>query len=337
MTDVNSVARAELRSFIERIERLEEEKAAISGDIKDVKSEAKGRGYNVGAINTIIKLRKKDANERAEEEAILDVHMAALGMIPEPTLFDEPHDHETGELSPRLAKQVIDGMQTEAGRSALMAAVDIMIAREEAEEEFHTNPEEAAEAKGAATNDAEDRGEGDTDRQRPPGPGTTDGGRQGVREQEASAPVPASNSKTDAAISRPGLASLDRPEIENRSDEEAPEADASGGMQDEIAIHPATQSAAASQGEAEAPSAEISPSTIAQPIRLTGNEKGHDANTGGRHVTVDQSTAAQAVVPFSATATSLRPNCRSPDNCGGYGRNHCGSCQKAMRELEAAE
>ncbi|KQV28540.1 hypothetical protein ASC97_05750 [Rhizobium sp. Root1203] len=70
-----------MRSFIERVERLEEEKAAISDDIKDVIGEAKGRGYDTKAIRTIIKMRKKDANERLEEESILDTYKAALGMI----------------------------------------------------------------------------------------------------------------------------------------------------------------------------------------------------------------------------------------------------------------
>ena len=75
-----SVAAAELRSIIERIERLEEEKAALASDIKDVLGEAKGRGYDTKAIKTILRLRKKDANERLEEESILQTYMAALGM-----------------------------------------------------------------------------------------------------------------------------------------------------------------------------------------------------------------------------------------------------------------
>ena len=77
---VENVAAAELRQFIERVERLEEEKAAIQSDIKDVMGEAKGRGYDTKAIRTIIRLRKKDANERLEEESILQTYMAALGM-----------------------------------------------------------------------------------------------------------------------------------------------------------------------------------------------------------------------------------------------------------------
>jgi uncharacterized protein (UPF0335 family) len=66
--------------FIERVERLEEEKKTIQDDIKDVLSEAKGRGYDTKAIKTILRLRKKDRDERLEEEAILQTYMAALGM-----------------------------------------------------------------------------------------------------------------------------------------------------------------------------------------------------------------------------------------------------------------
>ena len=75
-----SVTRDQLRSVIERIERLEEEKKTISDDIRDVFAEAKGNGYDVKALRTIVRLRKQDANERAEHEAILDTYMNALGM-----------------------------------------------------------------------------------------------------------------------------------------------------------------------------------------------------------------------------------------------------------------
>lgn len=76
-----SVAADQLKAFIERIERLEEEKAGIAGDIKDVYAEAKGNGFDVKALRTIIRLRKQDADERAEQETILETYMQALGMI----------------------------------------------------------------------------------------------------------------------------------------------------------------------------------------------------------------------------------------------------------------
>jgi uncharacterized protein (UPF0335 family) len=71
----------QLKAFIERIERLEEEKKAIADDIKDVYAEAKGSGFDVKALRTIVRLRKQDPDERREEETILETYMHALGML----------------------------------------------------------------------------------------------------------------------------------------------------------------------------------------------------------------------------------------------------------------
>jgi uncharacterized protein (UPF0335 family) len=76
-----TVAAGQLRSFIERIERLEEDKKAIADDIKEVFAEMKGTGFDTKAVRTLIRLRKKDQAERQEEEAILDLYKAALGMV----------------------------------------------------------------------------------------------------------------------------------------------------------------------------------------------------------------------------------------------------------------
>jgi uncharacterized protein (UPF0335 family) len=75
-----TVAAGQLRAFIERIERLEEEKKTISDDIKEVYAECKGTGFDVKAVRQLIRLRKQDQAERQEAEAILDLYMAALGM-----------------------------------------------------------------------------------------------------------------------------------------------------------------------------------------------------------------------------------------------------------------
>ncbi len=75
-----TVAAGQLRALIERIERLEEEKQTLADDIKEVYGEAKGTGFDTKAIRTIIRLRKKDQSERQEEEAMLDLYKAALGM-----------------------------------------------------------------------------------------------------------------------------------------------------------------------------------------------------------------------------------------------------------------
>ena len=76
----SGVAADELKQFIERIERLEEEKAGIASDIKDVFAELKGRGFDTKAVRKILGIRKKDHAERQEEEAILELYMQALGM-----------------------------------------------------------------------------------------------------------------------------------------------------------------------------------------------------------------------------------------------------------------
>lgn len=71
----------QLKSLIERIERLEEEKRTIAGDIKEVYAEAKANGFDTKIIRKVIALRKKEAAEREEEETMLDLYMTALGMI----------------------------------------------------------------------------------------------------------------------------------------------------------------------------------------------------------------------------------------------------------------
>jgi len=76
-----TVAAGQLRAFIERIERLEEEKKTISDDIKEVYAEMKGTGFDTKAVRAIIRLRKQDQAERQEAEAILDLYKAALGMV----------------------------------------------------------------------------------------------------------------------------------------------------------------------------------------------------------------------------------------------------------------
>lgn len=74
-------AKDQLKAFVERIERLDEERKGIADDIKDVYAEAKGSGFDVKALRTLIRLRKMDADERRESETILETYMHALGML----------------------------------------------------------------------------------------------------------------------------------------------------------------------------------------------------------------------------------------------------------------
>jgi uncharacterized protein (UPF0335 family) len=74
-------AKDHLKAFVERVERLEEEKKAIADDVRDVYAEAKANGFDVKALRTVVKLRKLDVNERKEQEAVLETYMHALGML----------------------------------------------------------------------------------------------------------------------------------------------------------------------------------------------------------------------------------------------------------------
>ena len=77
----NGIAADQLRSIVERIERLESEKHALAEDIREVYAEAKSNGYSPKVIRQVVKLRKQDANERAEQEALLDLYLSALGEL----------------------------------------------------------------------------------------------------------------------------------------------------------------------------------------------------------------------------------------------------------------
>ncbi len=89
MSDVGGVAGERLRSFIQRIERLEEEKKTISDDIREVFSEAKSNGFDPKIMRQVLRLRKMETADRQEQEALLETYLAALGMA-EPTDAPEP-------------------------------------------------------------------------------------------------------------------------------------------------------------------------------------------------------------------------------------------------------
>ncbi len=80
MPDTGGIAGERLRSFIERIERLEEERTALGADIREVYSEAKGVGFDTKVMRQLVRLRKLDSQDRQEQEAVLDLYKSALGM-----------------------------------------------------------------------------------------------------------------------------------------------------------------------------------------------------------------------------------------------------------------
>ena len=107
-TKAGPIAADRLKSFVERIEKLEEERKAIGGDIKDVYSEAKGVGYDVKTMRKIVSLRSMDAADRAEAETLLDVYCHALGMVHAAPGHSaaEPTEDELEERAGRIVAEV---------------------------------------------------------------------------------------------------------------------------------------------------------------------------------------------------------------------------------------
>lgn len=95
MATLGTSAAKQLRQLIEQVERLEEEKKALSGDISDKFVEAKGLGFDVKIMRKVIAMRKKSKTEREEEEAIMDAYLSALGMLDTP-LYDWADEQEKG-------------------------------------------------------------------------------------------------------------------------------------------------------------------------------------------------------------------------------------------------
>ena len=81
MADAGGIAADRLKSFIERIERLEEEKSAIAGDIREVYSEAKSTGFETKIMRQVVRLRKMEAHDREEQEQLLDLYKRAVGLV----------------------------------------------------------------------------------------------------------------------------------------------------------------------------------------------------------------------------------------------------------------
>ncbi|TWB61664.1 hypothetical protein FBZ98_1011009 [Rhizobium sp. ERR 922] len=243
----------------------------------------------IEAVKAAIKRRraaKKDPMAVEEKDALIDEIFEEITTSPRAPRATrekiEKFDPETGEIlediNPHLAKQIVDGMQTEAGRAALMTAVDILIERDEAEEQNAPRP---------SINDE---------------------------------PSPEAGPQAEASPAGTGSGTLaDR---DGRHEGEA----VSAGLPTNSEIAPA------SQGEAEAPSAErVSP---------THDTSSAVANTGGDHVTASSNHAASqagAIVnPAPAIKHRFRPNCQHRDHCKSGTVDHCHSCKVAMREGDAA-
>jgi len=112
VSSADGVAANELKQFIERLERLEEEKDGIQGDIKEVFAEAKGRGFDTKAIRQILRIRKQDHSERQEQEAILELYMQALGMLVDTPLGRAAMSREFRDTRVTISATGMDPIET---------------------------------------------------------------------------------------------------------------------------------------------------------------------------------------------------------------------------------
>lgn len=263
---------AQIKAFIDRILRLKEEQDTIGEDIRDIYAEAKSMGFDKTAMGNVVahlrKVSKKGHDTVAEQGAIFDLYLCAYegksSHAPAPARVREnieQFDPTIGEIidadvSAKLVETIAAGVQTEVGRAALIAAVDIMIAREDAEDhEASAGTAPAVETSLAA------------------------------REAE------------ESAVSNSEIASAPQGEIESPS----AEAEASG--------------AKAGGGDVE-----------------SSAERARNAATNVANAAESVTAGETATNSIGKPKYVLRPNCRNPEACGGYGANHCHPCQKAVRE-----
>jgi uncharacterized protein (UPF0335 family) len=340
----------QLKAYVDRVLRLKEEQDTLGDDIREVYAEAKGEGYDKTVMGKLVahlrKVAKSGEDAVSEQADIFDTYLTAYhrasGTAVATHTHEENYYRETGEVldtNPRLIKQVVDGMQTAAGRAALIAAVDIMIDREEEEhpashgektvrpepaasfvEEIAATipPETANETVGgfpvaAAPTSAEETGAIQSTRQ---GAGMERGMYPGVTGGESAA----NNSEMDRATEGSFETGSEAAEKGREAIPAGPEGvDLNHAGAGES---PVTEFAPASHGEAEAPSL----TAADQP------QAGDDDVTAQAAAKTNQ---AGSVSKAPATFT-LRPNCLRPESCAGHGTSHCHACKVAMREGEAA-
>jgi len=295
MSDAHGIARDQLRAFIERIERLEEEKKSIADDIKDVYGEAKSLGFDSKILRKVISIRKQDADERAEQEAILDTYLHALGMI-QLDIFEEP---ET-QTSPKLVATVATAMQTQAGRAALLTAVDIMIDREERfDAETGEILDDQTEIATASQGEIES----------PSATAEASGANAGGEDVNGSAERANINAVASAS-----------------------------GPDEKRAFHSPEQAReflTKAEEETEAKGA-VTVDTASRANEESDRQRASGAGPadGRQHGGGDPLAVAGDHAPsfIAKPKSALRPNCRNPEVCSGYGDKHCHGCTVAMRE-----
>lgn len=297
MSDAHGVARDQLRAFVERIERLEEEKKTIADDIKDVYGEAKAMGFDTVILKRVVALRKKDAQERMEQEMILSTYLIALGMLDEGSMpDDEPPAPKASRKpamalqSPRMAAEAVS--ERTAFTGATVAPVLVEADKAEAVAGGLGQPEAIPALTGQF-------------------PGVNVGGpeRAGVTVVGTESGTVASPKVLDG---RSPVAGESRHHCDVSEDEAG----------QTLTGNPIPDIAPASQGEAEAP---------------TGSTSGKTDGGDHEVALPDSHAAKAGPHSFSESrpAYILRPNCQHPDLCRSGTIDHCHGCKSAMREREA--
>ncbi|KQU96808.1 hypothetical protein ASD00_18350 [Ensifer sp. Root31] len=285
----------QLKAYIDRVLRLKEEQDTLGDDIREVYAEAKSEGYDKTIMGKLVahlrKIAKSGEDAVSEQEMNFDTYLQAYhrasGTAVATHTHEEQYDPNTGEIldgsvDAKLVQTIAAGVQTETGRKALIAAVDIMIEREDAQErrsdgglDIITKHTEIATNEGGAKPDSVDMAQGSVPDLEPSGP---DVNGQPNSPEEATKFL----TKAEEGAEAKGTATVDP----------------------------------VSRAEAETD-------------RQRSSEAG--PTDGRRQGGVEPSAAAVAPAPSFLTKppSPLRPNCQRPENCGGYGRTHCGTCLRA--------
>lgn len=307
-------ADAKLKSYIDRILRCREAEDLAKDDTRAVYKELADDGYEkaiVGQVVTFLRKREKDSDKLNEQSAKFDLYLQA---------YEQPsHVHARARedaINPRLAKQVVDGMQTEVGRGALVAAVDIMIEQEEAEEEIQANPEETG-----------DHGDAESV------PVVDAGSRPVVGRSTTATSEKMDATGGESAATAPKVLDGGSPVAGERRHHCDVSEDETG---QNLTGNPIIEIASASQGEAEVPSAErVTPHGSGSAVANVGGEDvdGSVSRAGQSHTS---NTAGALVNQAPAINHRFRPNCQHRDHCKSGTADHCHSCKLSMRQGSAA-
>lgn len=330
----DSVAQDQLKAFIFRIERMEEEKAAIAADIKEIYAEAKGNGFDTKILRKIVTIRKQDANERMEQEALLELYMDALGMqqAHEDAMDRALRRGSAGHSAPLFAGRVefiSEPLPTKAAGQAGGATApnsDSSVENEAAEISTPiTEQQVAPQPASDLTVPPSPQGQVASIQESPRKAAEAEGESPHTQDGGAFSAVKGANARLENAVGvEPSPSNPIQPETANDY-EPAAAVDTAG----DFLREPVATVQGQNIREGDAPH---------ETDRASGDASGPDAefagSSNGRTAAFDAvnagSTPAPAPNSRAERIKALRPMCQSPEACrSSGGKNHCHSCAKA--------